>query len=136
MALFSSKPKKAEVEVKAPKAAKKTVAKKAEKTTKSVAVAAPSSTGIFHNVILRPHVTEKSGMAHEAMNIYTFEVEKNSTKGSIARSIKTLYKVTPLKIRTVTRPAQNVFVRGNHGKKSSMKKALVYLKKGDKIEFV
>lgn len=73
-------------------------------------------------MIIRPRITEKSGMAHETSNIYTFEVAKNSTKNTIARAIKSLYKVTPVKIRTVNLP--------------TVKKAMIYLKKGDKINIV
>ena len=60
-------------------------------------------------------------MASESLNLYTFEVAKNASKPAIAKAIKTLYKVTPLKVHTITL--------------SEVKKALIYLKKGDKIEF-
>jgi large subunit ribosomal protein L23 len=86
------------------------------------------------DIILRPRITEKSGLANEAQNVYTFEVAKNATKISIAKAIKATYKVTPLKIRTITLPAKKVFVRGRNGTQSGVKKALVFLKKGDKIE--
>ncbi len=86
--------------------------------------------------ILRPRITEKSGMANEALNVYTFEVAQNATKPSIAKAIKLLYKVTPLKIRTINLPRKSVFVRGKSGKQSAIKKALVFLKKGDKIDLV
>ncbi len=103
------------------------------KTEKAVAVRDTATSPIAHNVILRPRITEKSGIAHESANIYTFEVEKSATKRTIAQSIQSLYKVTPVKVRTVSLPAKNVFVRGKFGTKSAVKKALVYLKKGDTI---
>ena len=83
--------------------------------------------------ILRPRITEKSGLAGESQNIYTFEVAKNSTKHTIAQEIKSLYQVTPEKITIVNLPARKVFVRGRKGTQSAVKKAMVYLKKGDKI---
>ncbi len=73
------------------------------------------------DIILRPRITEKSGMMSESLNVYTFEVAGNASKPAIAKAIKTLYKVTPLKVRTISL--------------SKVKKALIYLKKGDKIEF-
>lgn len=88
------------------------------------------------DIIIRPRITEKSGMASESLNIFTFEVGKNATKPAIAKAIKAIYKVTPLKVRTISLPRKKVFVRGKNGIQSSVKKALVYLKKGDKIEFV
>ena len=118
MALFGSK--------------KKTV----KKVEKAVAIRETSSAPMTKDVILRPRITEKSGLANESMNIYTFEVAKDATKYTIAQAVKSMYKVTPVKIRTVSLPAKNVFVRGKWGAQSSVKKALVYLKKGDKIDVV
>lgn len=83
--------------------------------------------------IIRPRITEKAGIMSEKLNVYTFEVALNSTKDTISKEIKTLYKVTPTKVRIVNLPARKVFVRGKKGEQSAVKKALVYLKKGDKI---
>ena len=47
-----------------------------------------------------------------------------------------MYKVSPMKVRIVNLPAKKVFVRGKWGEKTSVKKAYVYLKKGDKIEII
>jgi large subunit ribosomal protein L23 len=87
------------------------------------------------NNILRPRITEKTGIMNETQNIYSFEVAKDSTKHSVEKEIKSLYKVTPVKVRMINLPAKKVFVRGKNGSKSAVKKALVYLKKGDKIDF-
>ncbi|MDQ5893374.1 MAG: large subunit ribosomal protein [Patescibacteria group bacterium] len=92
------------------------------------------TTSITSDIILRPRITEKSGIMGEALNVYTFEVTKNATKDTVAKAIKTLYKVTPTKVRVINLPAKNVFVRGRKGTQSAVKKALVYLKKGDKID--
>lgn len=83
--------------------------------------------------IIRPRITEKSGLQSEKHNIYTFEVAKNSTKHTVEKEIKALYKVTPTKVRMINLPTKKVFVRGKKGAISGIKKALVYLKKGDKI---
>ncbi len=85
-------------------------------------------------IIVRPRVTEKSGILNESANIYTFEVAKNATKDTVSRAIKALYKVTAEKVRIINLPAKEVFVKGRKGTQSAVKKALVYLKKGDKIE--
>lgn len=87
------------------------------------------------NTILRPRITEKTGIMNETQNVYSFEVTKESTKHAVEKEIKALYKVTPIKVRMINLPAKRVFVRGKNGSKSAVKKALVYLKKGDKIDF-
>ena len=88
--------------------------------------------GQHHDIIIRPRITEKSGLMSENASIYTFEVRRNATKPSIALAIKTLYKVTPRKVRIVNLPAKRVIVRGKRGVSSGVKKALVYLKKRGK----
>ncbi len=85
------------------------------------------------STLLRPRITEKAGIMNESNNVYTFEVAKNSTKHTIANEIKALYKVTPTKVSIINLPARNVLVRGKKGTQPAVKKALVYLKKGDKI---
>jgi large subunit ribosomal protein L23 len=115
---------------------KKNKETKAEAKPASAAPAiAPSALrGMHSDVILRPRITEKSGILAEKANAYAFEVRRNATKPTVAASIKALYKVTPAKVRIVNLPAKQVFVRGKRGTASGVKKAIVYLKKGDKIE--
>lgn len=104
-------------------------------TEKAVAVReATQSSAPLGDVILRPRITEKSGLHSESLNIYTFEVTSSATKRTVAQAVKALYKVTPQKVRTINLPSKTVFVRGRWGKQSAVKKALVYLKKGEKIE--
>jgi len=87
-------------------------------------------------IIKRPRITEKSGIQAEGLNIYTFEVTEMANKKNIAKAVKEIYKVTPVKVNITNLPAKKVFARGKKGRKSGVKKAIVYLKKGDKIEFV
>lgn len=117
------------------KAAAKTAKPKAvvaERTTPAI----PSGQYSSHTVaIIRPRITEKSGLLAQS-NVYTFEVAKSATKGTVAKAIDVLYKVKPTKIAIINVPPRKVFVKGRFGTVSGMKKALVTLKKGDKIDFV
>lgn len=88
------------------------------------------------SIIKSPKVTEKAGIKAESQNVYTFEVHKDATKPKIAEAIKKIYKVTPIKVNIVNLPAKKVFQRGKSGSKKAVKKALVFLKKGDKINFI
>lgn len=85
-------------------------------------------------IALKPRITEKAGVAAETSNIYTFEIAKTATKHNVMQAVKAAYKVTPVKVNIVNLPSERVFVRGKFGTKSGVKKALVFLKKGDKIE--
>ncbi|MDB5259419.1 MAG: rplW [Candidatus Taylorbacteria bacterium] len=143
MALFGKKTEKkveekaaAPVKAVAKKASTKRAAPvKAKKVAKPAVVkSAPAAGSIKTDVIIRPHITEKAGLQAEALNVYTFEVTKTSTKHTISKAITALYKVIPAKVRIINLPAKEVLVRGKWGTQSAIKKALVYLKKGDKIE--
>ena len=85
------------------------------------------------SVLIRSHVTEKATMLGES-SVYVFEIDPKVTKPEVTRAFKEKYKMSPVKVTTVTIPAKNVFVRGKRGKKSGYKKAYIYLKKGEKLE--
>lgn len=87
-------------------------------------------------VIKKPRITEKSGIQAELNSTYTFEVSERANKKSIAKAVKEIYKVTPIKVNIINLPAKIVHSRGKLGRKSGVKKAIVSLKKGEKIEFV
>ena len=89
-----------------------------------------------NTLILRsPRVTEKSTALTER-GAYVFVVDPSATKSSIKKTFADKYKVTPVKINIVNLPAKATFKRGIRGSKSGLKKAIVYLKAGDKIEVV
>jgi len=129
MALFGSK-----------KKTEKTVIAKAEPKAKKTAVAkTPSeSSAVFTHahVLLRPRITEKASVVAELSNAYTFEVRKEISKHDVAKAVFEAYKVYPRKITMTTLPGKVKFIKGRMGKKAGVKKAIVFLEKGDKIEFV
>lgn len=87
------------------------------------------------HAIIRPHITEKSGLLSQS-GVYTFVITSTANKDSIGKAIKSLYKVTPVKIALLNNPSKRVFVRGKRGTVSGIRKAVVTVKKGDKIDFV
>ncbi|MBI3888232.1 50S ribosomal protein L23 [Candidatus Nomurabacteria bacterium] len=87
------------------------------------------------NIIKNPRVTEKASFAAE-QNVYTFEVSKSANKTELKKAIFTLYKVHPVKVNILNIPKKNVMQKGKAGVRGGGRKALVYLKKGDKIEFI
>lgn len=85
--------------------------------------------------IKNPRITEKASFVAE-QNVYTFDVMKSANKSEIKKAIFEIYKVKPTKVNILTVPSKKVFSRGVKGVKSGGRKAFVYLKKGDKIEFI
>ena len=121
---------------------KKNTKEKAEKEQSKEVVAAEklnkesAALGGFSSssAILRPRITEKSGDASQKLNAYTFEIKPSSSKNEVAKAVKELYKVTPLKINITNLPRKRILSRGKKGWSGGVKKAVVYLKKDDKIE--
>ena len=87
------------------------------------------------NIIKNPRITEKASFAAE-QNVYVFNVSKRANKTEIKKEIFSLYKVKPFKVNVLNVPRKNIMSKGKIGVKGGGRKALVYLKKGDKIEFV
>ncbi len=90
---------------------------------------------IIIKTIKDPRVTEKSSVAAE-QNVYYFNVVPSANKTEIKKAIFALYKVKPTKVNVLPIKSKKVFTRGKLGMKVGGKKAVVYLKKGDKIEFI
>lgn len=81
---------------------------------------------------LVPHVTEKATFLGEN-NAYVFKIEPKLNKIMLRQAIKKQYNVEPIKVRMVNVPGKTVFIRRRQAQKAGYKKAIVYLKKGDKI---
>ena len=102
-------------------------------------VSAPKAKGVSAidtSVIRRPRLTEKAANLSSA-NVYTFEVAHGASKHDVARAVVTLYKVTPVKVNVVNTMGKKVSLRTRRGQgtKNHMRKAYVFLKKGDTIDF-
>lgn len=84
-------------------------------------------------VIVSPYITEKSAVLAEK-NCYTFKVTPSANKILLKKAVKEMYGFEPVKIRIVNIPAKTRVHRGKTGVKSGYKKAIIYLKEGDKID--
>ena len=87
------------------------------------------------SIILRPRITEKASFITED-GAYTFDVLPYANKFEVRKAIEEIYGVKPVRVNIVTIPGKQVRVRNRLGTKAGGKKAVVYLKKGDRIEFV
>ena len=86
-----------------------------------------------YQIILKPIITEKGGLL-ERYDQYLFRVAKDANKVEIKKAIEKLYKVRVAKVNVASVPSKFRRVGEHEGKKSGYKKAIVTLKKGDKIE--
>lgn len=86
-----------------------------------------------HRILKGPHVTEKAGDLAEK-NKYVFKVFKDTNKIEIKKAIESIYGVNVVSVRII-----NVFKKKRRlgkikGFRSGYKKAIVKIKKGQKIE--
>ena len=116
---------------------KKEIVSKKEKTTKKVVKKIPiqvaENADIAYRVLVEPWITEKSH-AGLVNNKYIFRITNNATKGEVKKAIEGFYKVKVQKVAVVNLiPKKRVYGRFE-GTKAAVKKAIVTLKEGDKIE--
>lgn len=87
-----------------------------------------------YTIVKRPIVTEKSTLATERQNAYTFLVEMHANKIEIKQAIEKIFKVKVDKVRTQVRKGKKQRVRFRYDKGPDWKRAVVTLKEGQKIE--
>ena len=85
-------------------------------------------------LVLTPRVTEKTSIQIDK-SVYTFDVPLTTTKLEVKKAFVLKYKKIPVKLNSVRVSPRNVFKSGKRGKESAYKKVVVYLKKGETIEF-
>ena len=91
------------------------------------------SASTLYDVILAPVITEKATAVSES-NQVVFKVRRNATKPQIKAAIETLFKVKVLSVNTLTRKGKTKNFRGVKGKQQDVKKAIVRLAEGDRID--
>lgn len=87
-----------------------------------------------YDLFIVPMMTEKSYDMSNNLNKYTFKVLKWATKADVKKAIEDIYWVKPLKVSIVSVPRKWRAMRSTVRK--SYKKAIITLKKWDKIDFV
>jgi large subunit ribosomal protein L23 len=86
-------------------------------------------------LVKKPKITEKSSLLSEASPRYVFVVKKDTNKNQIKEAIEKFYDVKVVAVRTAIIPGKAKRTQKAVVKKSSYKKAIVDLAKGQKIEF-
>ena len=136
MGLFNKLKKNKEVEKKAEKPEVK-VEKKVEKkeenvVEKKVAKKAVKIKGDAHKVLIKSIISEKASIA-EASGVYTFMINKRSTKTDVKSAIQQVYGIVPKKVRIMNMEGKKARYGRVAGRRSDWKKALLTLSKGQSI---
>ncbi|HEU4592420.1 MAG TPA: 50S ribosomal protein L23 [Steroidobacteraceae bacterium] len=138
--MSAAKTAKAEKEVKAAAAEKATRAPKAKTAGKKVvdikdAPQKPASQEKLINLLLAPHVTEKTSLAMQNTNTYSFRVLRNSTKPQIKAAVELMFGVKVAGVQVVNETGKTRRFGRLQGRTQDIKKAYVRLAPGQTIDY-
>ena len=86
-----------------------------------------------YDIIIAPVITEKATMASE-LNKVVFRVRKEATKPQIKAAVEQLFDVKVTAVNTLIRKGKRKVFRGFRGTQADVKKAVVTLAEGHKID--
>ncbi len=89
--------------------------------------------GSLYDVILGPVITEKATHASE-YNKVLFKVRGDATKPQIKEAVEKLFDVKVKSVNTLVRKGKSKMFRGNFGSQSDVKRAIVTLEEGHRID--
>jgi large subunit ribosomal protein L23 len=89
-----------------------------------------------YTIIKRPLLTEKGANLKEQDNKILVEVQKDSNKLDIKRAVEEIFKVKVEKVATITTDGKWKRQGKSLGKRPDRKKAIITLKKGEKLDFI
>jgi len=86
-----------------------------------------------YDTIVSPVITEKATIASEN-NQFVFKVRRNATKPQIKAAVESLFDVKVTAVNTLIRKGKNKVFRGVRGVQQDVKKAVVTLADGHRID--
>ena len=86
-----------------------------------------------YDVIISPVITEKATLGSEH-NQVMFKVAKHATKPQIKEAVEKLFDVKVKAVNTLVRKGKFKAFRGRPGQQSDLKKAIVTLEEGHRID--
>ena len=87
----------------------------------------------MNNLLKKVLVSEKS-FSDAALGKYTFIVDKNASKDSVAKACESLFNITVLSANSMNYKGKVKTTKRIKGKRSDFKKVILTLKSGDKID--
>ncbi len=87
-------------------------------------------------IILRPHITEKSMAGLQHQNAYAFIVDRSANKIQIREAIEKIFDVRVKKVNTMVRKGKLKRFRMAKGRRPDWKKAIVTLEENYRIDIL
>jgi len=86
-------------------------------------------------VLIAPHVTEKSSLAMQNHNQYTFRVRRDATKVDVKKAVQLMFDVQVRAVQILNEPGKTRRFGGRPGRTQDSKKAYVSLAEGQSIDY-
>jgi len=90
---------------------------------------------IYHDIIRRPLITEKTNIQKEVSNQFTFEVDRTANRVEIKKAVEGIFNVKVAGVRTMQVKGKTKRRGWIVGKRRDWKKAIVTLMPGERIDF-
>ena len=87
------------------------------------------------SVLIAPHVTEKTSLAMQNHNQYTFRVRRDASKIDIRKAIELMFDVKVTGVQVVNEPGKVRRFGRSVGRTQDWKKAYVSLSPGQTIDY-
>ena len=87
------------------------------------------------SVLIAPHVTEKTSLAMQNHNQYTFRVRREASKTDIRKAIELMFDVKVTGVQVVNEPGKVRRFGRTVGRTQDWKKAYVRLSPGQTIDY-
>jgi large subunit ribosomal protein L23 len=87
------------------------------------------------SVLIAPHVTEKTSLAMQNHNQYTFRVRRDASKTDIRKAIELMFDVKVAGVQVVNEPGKMRRFGRTSGRTQDWKKAYVSLAAGQTIDY-
>jgi large subunit ribosomal protein L23 len=120
---------------KAPKAPKAPKAKKAKVVDIKDAPSKVASPERLINILVAPHITEKTSLAMQNNNSYAFRVLRDSTKPQIKAAVELMFGVKVANVNVVNETGKTRRMGKVQGRTQDIKKAYVRLAPGQTIDY-
>ena len=87
------------------------------------------------SVLIAPHVTEKTSLAMQNHNQYTFRVRRDASKTDIRKAVELMFDVKVAGVQVVNEPGKARRFARSVGHTQDWKKAYVSLAQGQTIDY-
>lgn len=87
------------------------------------------------NVLVAPHVSEKSAIAADQRREIVFKVASDATKAEIKAAVELMFEVKVKAVRTLNVHGKQKRFGGRLGRRSDWKKSYVTLEEGYDVDF-